>query len=69
MAAHLKLDRRRAYLCEDGLRMWIVDCIDIGDSITLSLPCGEQKKQNPPREALGSYTGDLRGVVRVNRTG
>jgi len=23
--------------------------------ITLSLPCGEQKRQNPPREVLGNH--------------
>jgi hypothetical protein len=35
--------------------------------ITLSLPCGEQKRQNPPHEARANNLGDLRiGAVGVD---
>ena len=37
--------------------------------ITLSLRCGEQKRQNPPREALGDYDRNLAASVSVTRAG
>ena len=33
--------------------------------IILSLPCGEQKRQNPPREVLETTIGDFSGAFRV----
>src|SRR5438874_12089914 len=38
-------------------------------SITLSLPRGEQKRQNPSREAVGKHTGSFSAAVRVTSTG
>jgi hypothetical protein len=39
-------------------------------SITLSLPCGEQKRQNlSPREMLGNKARDPGSSVRVTRAG
>ena len=37
--------------------------------ITLSLLCGEQKRQNPPREALENRTGNLGGAAHVTGSG
>jgi hypothetical protein len=34
--------------------------------IILSLPWGEQKRQNPPHEALANNLGDLRSNVSVS---
>jgi hypothetical protein len=34
--------------------------------IILSLPCGAQKRQNPPRDVTESRTGDLGGAFRLN---
>jgi hypothetical protein len=37
--------------------------------ITFSLLCGEQKRQNSPREALENSTGRLGHAIHVTRAG